>query len=77
VSHSQLPKASGREHLKAFLRLGWSFRGQRGSHLILTKAGVPVVLSVPDHKEVAMGTLSRLIKTSGSSVEEYCAAFYG
>jgi predicted RNA binding protein YcfA (HicA-like mRNA interferase family) len=77
MSHSQLPKASGREHVKAFERLGWRFRRQTASHIILVKPGVNAILSVPDHDEVAMGTLARLVKDSGASPEEYRNAFGG
>ena len=46
---------------------------QRGSHMILVKAGHMATLSVPDHREVAKGTLRSLIRSSGLTVEA-CAA---
>jgi predicted RNA binding protein YcfA (HicA-like mRNA interferase family) len=44
---------------------------QRGSHIILVKEGHTATLAVPDHKEVAQGTLRGLIRSSGLSVEEF------
>ena len=44
---------------------------QRGSHMILVKDGHPATLSVPDHKEVAKGTLRSLIRSSGLTVERF------
>jgi predicted RNA binding protein YcfA (HicA-like mRNA interferase family) len=44
---------------------------QRGSHMILLKPGHMATLSVPDHREVAKGTLRSLIRSSGLSVEEF------
>jgi predicted RNA binding protein YcfA (HicA-like mRNA interferase family) len=46
---------------------------QRGSHMILVKDGHMATLSVPDHREVAKGTLRSLIRASGFTVEEFAA----
>ena len=42
--------------------------------MILTREGSLVSLSIPDHRELAPGTLRKLIRLSSSSVEEFCAA---
>jgi hypothetical protein len=39
--------------------------------MILVKDGSIVTLSVPDHREVAKGTLRSLIRSSGLSVDEF------
>ncbi len=57
--------------MRAFERDGWILRRQSGSHMILTKAGSIASLSVPDHKELAPGTLRKLIRFSGMSVDEF------
>jgi predicted RNA binding protein YcfA (HicA-like mRNA interferase family) len=44
---------------------------QRGSHMILVKKGGMATLSVPDHKEVAKGTLRSLIRASNLTTEEF------
>lgn len=45
--------------------------GQVGSHLVLTKPGVRVNLSIPQHKELSVGTLRTLIGHAGLAVEEF------
>ena len=66
-----LPVISGREVKRALEQLGWQFARQRGSHMILIKPGHPASLSVPDHREIARGTLRSLIRSAGLTVEEF------
>ena len=67
-----LPVLSGRKAVRVFEKLGWEAARQRGSHIILVKEGEIATLSVPDHKEIAKGTLRSLIRTAGITVEEFC-----
>jgi len=62
---------SGREVVRVFEKFGWQIARQRGSHIILVKEGARATLSVPDHKEVARGTLRSLIRAAGLTVEEF------
>jgi len=55
-----LPRMSGQETVQVFESLGWKVVRQKGSHIILVKAGHIATLSVPNHKEVAKGTLRSL-----------------
>lgn len=66
-----LPNLSGKELVKVFERLGWSVARQRGSHIIMTKPGNMATLSIPDHREVAKGTLRVLIKAAGLTPEQF------
>ena len=66
-----LPVLSGRKAVRAFERLGWQVARHRGSHIILVKDGENVTLSVPNHKEVAKGTLRSLIRAAGITVDEF------
>jgi predicted RNA binding protein YcfA (HicA-like mRNA interferase family) len=66
-----LPSVSGRKVVRAFQALGWQVARQRGSHIILVKEGHTATLSVPDHKEVAKGTLRSLIRAAGITVDEF------
>jgi len=68
---ASLPVLSGRDAVKAFCRDGWQMVRQRGSHMILVKPGSMVTLSVPDHREVAKGTLRSLIRSSGLTTDEF------
>ena len=68
-----LPRLSGRETVRAFERIGWHVARRRGkgSHAILVKDGSLATLSVPDHKEIAKGTLRSLIRSAGLTVEDF------
>ena len=68
-----LPVLSGREVVRSFAKHGWQLARQRGSHMILVKSGCMATLSVPDHREVARGTLRSLIRSSGLTLEEFIA----
>ena len=66
-----LPVISGRQARKAFEKAGWHFNRQRGSHMVLIKAGLPVNLSVPDHRELDRVLLRGLIRDAGLTVDEF------
>jgi len=67
------PVLSGAEVVKCFQRAGWRIDRQRGSHVILIKTGHIASLSVPQHKEVAPGTLRSLLRAAGMTVEQFSA----
>jgi len=67
----RLNNISGKEAAKAFQRAGWNTVGQVGSHLVMTKPGVRVNLSIPQHKELSVGTLRALIGHAGLTVDEF------
>jgi len=64
---------SGKAVVKAFGRDGWQIARQKGSHMILVKEGSWATLSVPDHREIAPGTLRSLIRASGLTVDAFIA----
>ena len=66
-----VPVLKPREVIKIFKKLGWEVARQRGSHIILTKEGHIATLSVPNHPEVARGTLRSLIARAGITIEEF------
>ncbi|AGA91301.1 putative periplasmic or secreted lipoprotein [Thioflavicoccus mobilis 8321] len=66
-----LPKLSGREAVRVFERLGWTVARQKGSHITLAKDNNIATLSVPDHKELAKGTLRSLIRAFGVTISEF------
>ena len=70
----RLPVISGREAARAFQSLGWRFMRQHGSHMILAREGSEATLSVPDHRELAKGTLRGLIRKAEITVEQFIAA---
>jgi predicted RNA binding protein YcfA (HicA-like mRNA interferase family) len=68
---ARLPLISGADAVKAFGRAGWRVDRQRGSHVVMLKASHPASLSIPQHKEIAPGTLRSLIRSAGLTVEEF------
>lgn len=66
-----LPLLSGRKVVQALVRLGWRVARQKGSHIILVKPGHIATLSVPDHREVARGTLRSLLQRAGIAPEDF------
>lgn len=67
----KLGNISGKEAAKAFEKVGWIPLGQVGSHLVMVKPGTRVNLSIPQHKELAVGTLRALIRHADMSVDEF------
>jgi len=69
----KLPVVSGADAVRAFERAGWRVDRHRGSHVVLLKAGHIASLSVPQHPELAPGTLRALLRAAGLSIEEFRA----
>jgi predicted RNA binding protein YcfA (HicA-like mRNA interferase family) len=68
----KLPVVSGGEAVRAFGKAGYELDEQHGSHMILRRGDPPHRrLSVPNHKELAKGTLRALIREAGLTVEEF------
>jgi len=63
----RLANISGHEAARAFQKAGRKSLGQVGSHLVLVKPGIRVNLSVPQHKELSVGTLRALIRVPASA----------
>ena len=71
---SQLPRLSGREVVKALRKIGYEQDRQRGSHIVLRQTASPHRrVTVPDHGEVAKGTLRAIIREVGLTVDEFKA----
>jgi predicted RNA binding protein YcfA (HicA-like mRNA interferase family) len=69
---SRLPVCSGREAVRAFQKIGYELDHQTGSHMILRHASGRR-LTVPDHRELAKGTMRALIRDAGLTMEQYAA----
>ncbi|OGU14246.1 MAG: hypothetical protein A2X61_16660 [Ignavibacteria bacterium GWB2_35_12] len=67
----KLPVLSGSETCKILQKFGWRIARQKGSHIIMVKEGELITLSIPNHKEVAKGTLSSLIKSANLTISEF------
>ena len=74
MSPAQIPLLRPQDVVKGFERMGWRVARQRGSHIILVKSGHIATLSVPNHVQVARGTLRQLLHRAGVTVEDFLAA---
>ena len=68
---ASLPLVGGSDAVKVFQRFGWTVARQSSSHIIMTKEGEIASLSVPNHKEVARGTLRSPIRSANLTVDEF------
>jgi len=62
---------SGRQVRAALERVGFIFRRQTGSHMILRRDAPYGRAVVPDHKVIRLGTLRRIVADAGLTVEEF------
>lgn len=68
---SKLPKISGQECVKALQKIGFYQKRRESSHIILRRDEPFAQVVVPDHKELATGTLRAIIRAIDLSVEEF------
>jgi predicted RNA binding protein YcfA (HicA-like mRNA interferase family) len=69
---SVLPRVSGRDVVSALAKVGYARDRQKGSHIVLRRTEPPHRrIVVPDHREVAKGTLRAIIKQAGLTVEQF------
>ena len=58
--------------MAALAKLGYELDRQRGSHMVLRCSRPPYRrVVVPDHREVAKGTLRAIIRETGLTVEAF------
>jgi predicted RNA binding protein YcfA (HicA-like mRNA interferase family) len=67
----RLANIFGKEAAEAFHKAGWKAMGQVGSHLVMVKEGRRANLSIPQHRELSVGTIRALLRSAGMTVEEF------
>ncbi|MEK7474306.1 MAG: type II toxin-antitoxin system HicA family toxin [Candidatus Coatesbacteria bacterium] len=68
----KLPVCRPHEAIAALRRAGFDVDHHTGSHAILYRSGHPNPVSVPTHRrDLKPGTLRRIIKDAGLSIEEF------
>jgi predicted RNA binding protein YcfA (HicA-like mRNA interferase family) len=69
----KLPVISGLEVIKRLQRAGFIATRQKGSHLRLEKfdGEKTIKITVPLHSEMKKGTLNRIVKEAGLSLDEF------
>ena len=58
---------SGRDVRTPLERVGFVFRRQSGSHMVLRRPEPYARVVVPDHKQIRAGTLRRIIADAGAN----------
>ena len=68
---ARLPVVSGRDLVRALEKTGYVLDRQKGSHMILRQTEAPFRrVTVPDHKELAKGTLRSILRHVGLTTDE-------
>ena len=73
---SNLPRISGRDCVNALEKIGFYFKRQESSHIVLRRDDPFCQVVVPDHKELDRGTLRAIIRAAGLGVEEFNKLLY-
>lgn len=68
---ARLPVVSGRELARALEKSGYVVDRQKGSHIVLRQSTEPFRrVTVPDHKQIAKGTLRSILRLTGLTTDE-------
>jgi len=67
------PVISGKEMMKILSKEGFKVVGRRGSHIRMKKITEPrnLVVIIPDHKELAIGTFHAILRQADMSLEDF------
>ena len=71
---SNIPQVSGKEVIKALIKIGFKESRQKGSHvrLVRIQGEVKQLVTVPNHKIIRKGTLlNGILKPCNLSLEEF------
>jgi len=70
------PVLSGKEMIKYLADRGFEIVGRKGSHVRMKKLTTPrnLVVIVPDHNELAQGTLRSILRQAGISFDEFASS---
>jgi predicted RNA binding protein YcfA (HicA-like mRNA interferase family) len=69
----KLPRTSAKRIVSVLETLGFTMVRQRGSHMIFRRSIRGCV--VPKHKDVAVGTLSGILRQAGVTGEEFMEVY--
>ncbi|MEW6095799.1 MAG: type II toxin-antitoxin system HicA family toxin [bacterium] len=71
---SELPKCSGLQTANTLVRFGWVIR-KKGTHIVLTKEGSRIHLSIPNHRQVDRALLHEQLKKAGIKDKDFKEMF--
>jgi predicted RNA binding protein YcfA (HicA-like mRNA interferase family) len=68
---ARLPVVSGQQLVRTLEKAGYVVDRQKGSHIVLRQTESPFRrVTVPDHKEIAKGTLRSILRHVGLTTDE-------
>jgi len=70
---SKLPSISGRDCIKVLQKVGFYQKRRESSHVIMRRDEPFAQIVVPDHQELAKGTLRAIIRDADLSLDEFIA----
>ncbi|MDW7728166.1 MAG: type II toxin-antitoxin system HicA family toxin [Candidatus Methanoperedens sp.] len=70
---SRLPVLSAKQVIKVLDKFGFKIHRQTGSHIHLWNEDKRLLVTVPEHKELAKGTLISIMKQAKLEREEFLA----
>ncbi|MGD9396426.1 MAG: type II toxin-antitoxin system HicA family toxin [Candidatus Thorarchaeota archaeon] len=67
------PVVSGKDIIKYLSSRGFEIVGRKGSHIRMKKLAEPrnLIVIIPNHKELAQGTLRSILRQAGITFEEF------
>jgi predicted RNA binding protein YcfA (HicA-like mRNA interferase family) len=67
----RLPQVSGKECIEALKQAGFYEVRRESSHIYVRRENPFVQISVPDHKTLKKGTLRKIIRQAGLTVDDF------
>jgi predicted RNA binding protein YcfA (HicA-like mRNA interferase family) len=67
----KLSPVSARDCLRALQRIGFKVDRQSGSHITLIREDPAARVTVPNHRELKIGMLRRIIRDADLTVDEF------
>jgi len=68
---SKLSSVSARDCIRALQRIGFEVDRQRGSHITLIRDDPAGRVTVPNHREIKVGMLRKIIRDADLTVDEF------
>ena len=75
LSMPQLPRISGAQAIKVFIKPGFYIARQKGSHVVMRKDDKGCV--IPKHKTLVVGTLKSVIRQAGITADDFIKGYKG
>ena len=62
---------SGKDVVRKLGKVGWIIARQKGSHVMMIKENYTYTLTIPQHRELGIGILRKIVKQAGITIEEF------